>query len=93
MTCSFVIQHVPFANIPFFWTMIFGKSLRYAGHCRGFDELHVEGDLDKGEFVAYYIKGDNVSQASHMHSMHTQTDTDRQAGRYGVDVCLCVCAD
>jgi len=91
-------KHVPFANIPFFWTMIFGKSLRYAGHCRGFDELHVEGDLDKGEFVAYYIKGDNieavatcnrdpiaVATAELMKLNHMPTGTEVKTGKIDAD--------
>uniref|UniRef100_A0A7S1P5R9 Rieske domain-containing protein n=1 Tax=Vitrella brassicaformis TaxID=1169539 RepID=A0A7S1P5R9_9ALVE len=53
-------KHQPFSTVPFFWTMIFGKSIRYAGHVKEFDELVVEGDLSKYQFVAYYIKDDKI---------------------------------
>jgi len=43
-----------FDQTPFFWTSLFGKNLRYVGYCTKFDELMVDGDLDKLNFVAYY---------------------------------------
>eukprot|EP00927_Polykrikos_kofoidii_P036853 TRINITY_DN3107_c0_g2_i1.p1 TRINITY_DN3107_c0_g2~~TRINITY_DN3107_c0_g2_i1.p1 ORF type:complete len:636 (-),score=128.46 TRINITY_DN3107_c0_g2_i1:232-2139(-) len=39
---------------PFFWTSIFGKNLRYVGHCMKFDEIIVDGDIPKLNFVIYY---------------------------------------
>lgn len=55
-------RHVPFTQIPFFWTMIFGKAMRFAGWVgSGFEEVIVEGDIDKQEFVAYYVKDDRVT--------------------------------
>lgn len=58
-------QNIPYHEIPYFWTMIFGKSLRYVGNVGSegttFDNVFIEGDLAKGEFVAYYIKKDLVA--------------------------------
>ena len=34
-----------FDQTPFFWTSLFGKNLRYVGHCTEFDELLVEAAL------------------------------------------------
>ncbi|KAJ3250327.1 hypothetical protein HDU77_006756 [Chytriomyces hyalinus] len=47
---------IPFTAIPFFWTVQYGKSLRFAGHAKNFDEIYVDGSLDVGNlsFVAYY---------------------------------------
>ena len=58
-------KHVPFNEIPYFWTMVFGKSLRYVGNVGSegvaFDNVIIEGDLAKGEFVAFYTKGDRIA--------------------------------
>ena len=57
-------KHIPFNEIPYFWTMVFGKSLRYVGNVGSenvtFDNVLIEGDLKKGEFVAYYTKKDVI---------------------------------
>jgi NADPH-dependent 2,4-dienoyl-CoA reductase/sulfur reductase-like enzyme/nitrite reductase/ring-hydroxylating ferredoxin subunit len=57
-------KHVPFNEIPYFWTMVFGKSLRYVGNVGSenvtFDNVLIEGDLSKAEFVAYYTKKDMI---------------------------------
>ncbi|KAL8430496.1 hypothetical protein ACSSS7_005884 [Eimeria intestinalis] len=50
----------PFTGLPFFWTMVFGKGLRYVGDGHGHDDVIIEGDLEKMQFVAYYTKGDKV---------------------------------
>lgn len=41
-------------NVPFFWTMLFGKSFRYCGHGKP-SEVHIEGSLDDLKFVAFYL--------------------------------------
>jgi apoptosis-inducing factor 3 len=40
--------------VPFFWTMLFGKSFRYCGHGKP-SEVHIEGSVDDMKFVAFYI--------------------------------------
>ena len=40
--------------VPFFWTMLFGKSFRYCGHGKP-SEVHIEGNIDELKFVAFYI--------------------------------------
>ncbi|XP_028400310.1 apoptosis-inducing factor 3-like isoform X2 [Dendronephthya gigantea] len=47
-------------TVPFFWTMQYGKSIRYAGHAAEFDEVIIEGSVEELAFVAYYIKGKDV---------------------------------
>lgn len=45
-------------SVPFFFTMQFGKSVRYAGTAHGgYDEVEIQGDLesDSPSFAAYYI--------------------------------------
>jgi NADPH-dependent 2,4-dienoyl-CoA reductase/sulfur reductase-like enzyme len=56
----------PYKEIPFFWTKVFGKSLRYVGNVSApgitaaWDNVIIEGDVSAGKFVAYYVKGDKI---------------------------------
>lgn len=46
----------PYSSIPFFWTRQYNKSLQYVGNgAVGFKEVHVDGDVMSGKFLAYYI--------------------------------------
>lgn len=56
----------PYKGLPFFWTMLFGRGLRYIGEGTGYDDVVIEGDLAKMQFVAYYTKGDKVIAAATM---------------------------
>lgn len=47
-------------SVPFFWTMILGKGIRYAGYGSGHDDVIIQGSLEDYKFVAYYTKGDKV---------------------------------
>ncbi|XP_061865837.1 apoptosis-inducing factor 3 isoform X3 [Colius striatus] len=44
------------STVPYLWTAMFGKSIRYAGHGEGFDDVVIQGDLDELKFVAFYTK-------------------------------------
>lgn len=44
--------------VPFFWTMVFGRSLRYVGHGKP-KETIIKGSLDDMKFVAFYIGDDD----------------------------------
>jgi len=46
-------------SVPFFWTQMFGKSLRYCGFGFGYEDVVIHGSPDEFTFVAYYIK-DNI---------------------------------
>uniref|UniRef100_A0A1B6CZA7 Rieske domain-containing protein n=1 Tax=Clastoptera arizonana TaxID=38151 RepID=A0A1B6CZA7_9HEMI len=50
----------PIKSVPFFWTMLFGKGFRYAGHCEKYDDVLIFGDLIELNFTAYYCDGPNV---------------------------------
>ncbi|MEH1785560.1 MAG: FAD-dependent oxidoreductase [Nostoc sp.] len=58
---------VKFRGLPFFWTMQFKFSLRYIGHAQSWDEMIVHGDLQKQQFVAFYIKNNQVLAAATSH--------------------------
>jgi NADPH-dependent 2,4-dienoyl-CoA reductase/sulfur reductase-like enzyme len=58
-----------FQQIPYFWTVQFGKSIRYVGHATSFDETIVQGstELDATggglSFVVYYCRKGQVVAA------------------------------
>ncbi len=45
---------------PFFWTYHYGKRYEYIGHPKEFDQVHVDGDLDAGDFLARLRHGDTL---------------------------------
>lgn len=47
----------PIAAVPFFFTMLFGKGLRYAGY-GAYKDIIIDGSLDDMKFVAYFINGE-----------------------------------
>ncbi|CAG5129586.1 unnamed protein product [Candidula unifasciata] len=47
-------------SVPYFWTMQYGKSVRYTGYGPGYDDIVLHGDLNENKFVAYYTKNDKV---------------------------------
>ncbi|KAF4677817.1 Apoptosis-inducing factor 3 [Perkinsus chesapeaki] len=63
-------RHARYMTSPFFWTTLFGRSLQYVGNTGGreqsdhFDDVYIEGDVDKCNFVAFYCKGDTVVAAA-----------------------------
>jgi NADPH-dependent 2,4-dienoyl-CoA reductase/sulfur reductase-like enzyme len=55
-----------FKQIPYFWTVQFGKSIRYVGHATSFDETIVQGSTEMDatggglSFVVYYCRKGQV---------------------------------
>ncbi|XP_035825044.1 apoptosis-inducing factor 3 isoform X1 [Aplysia californica] len=47
-------------SVPYFWTVQYGKSIRYTGYGPGYDDVVLHGDVDEGKFLAYYTKADQV---------------------------------
>ncbi|GBM32218.1 Apoptosis-inducing factor 3 [Araneus ventricosus] len=50
-----------FHSVPFFWSAMCGKNFRYAGYAPNFEEVIIKGDLEKLQFIAYYIKESKVA--------------------------------
>jgi NADPH-dependent 2,4-dienoyl-CoA reductase/sulfur reductase-like enzyme/nitrite reductase/ring-hydroxylating ferredoxin subunit len=42
--------------VPYFWTIMFKKRVDYVGHAADWDGVQIDGDLEKPEFMAFYIK-------------------------------------
>ncbi|MEH2085015.1 MAG: FAD-dependent oxidoreductase [Nostoc sp.] len=63
---------VKFRGLPLFWTMQFDFPLRYIGHAESWDEIIVDGDLQKQEFIAFYLKNNQVLAVA---TSHQDTET------------------
>lgn len=61
---NMVGQPTRFDNVPFFWTSQFNLRVDYVGHADEWDQIIVDGDISKPDFIAYYVKGDQVLAAS-----------------------------
>ena len=53
-----------FRSVPFFWTNQLGVNLGYVGHVRDWEDIIFQGDPANRDFVAYYVKGDNILAAT-----------------------------
>jgi apoptosis-inducing factor 3 len=57
-------QSVPYDAVPFFWTIQYFKQLDYIGHAARWDRIVLQGDMEKPEFLAYYVKDGRVAAAA-----------------------------
>ncbi|MEH2318541.1 FAD-dependent oxidoreductase [Nostoc sp.] len=69
---NMVGKAVKFRGLPLFWTMQFNFPLRYLGHAQSWDEIIVDGDLQKQEFIAFYTKNNQVLAVA---TSHRDTET------------------
>uniref|UniRef100_H3DFC3 Apoptosis inducing factor mitochondria associated 5 n=1 Tax=Tetraodon nigroviridis TaxID=99883 RepID=H3DFC3_TETNG len=51
------------SSVPFYWTVLLGKTIRYAGYGEGYTEIVVKGRLEDKKFLVLYIKDDAVVAA------------------------------
>lgn len=54
---------VRYEAVPVFWTIQYLKRLDTIGHAEDWDDVVVHGDLEKPEFIAYYVKDGHVAAA------------------------------
>ncbi|KAM9800860.1 apoptosis inducing factor mitochondria associated 4 [Neosynchiropus ocellatus] len=47
-------------SVPFFWTVLLGKSIRYTGYAEGYTEIIFKGKVEERKFLAFYIKDEVV---------------------------------
>ncbi len=59
-------KQTPYASVPFFWTVQFGMELRYVGHAKEWDEIVVDGDVEKQDFLAFYVKDQKIMAVAGM---------------------------
>ncbi|KAJ8392147.1 hypothetical protein AAFF_G00079530 [Aldrovandia affinis] len=51
-------------SVPFFWTVLLGKSLRYTGYGEGYTDIILKGKVEEMKFLAFYIKDEEVVAAA-----------------------------
>jgi NADPH-dependent 2,4-dienoyl-CoA reductase/sulfur reductase-like enzyme/nitrite reductase/ring-hydroxylating ferredoxin subunit len=56
-------RNVRYESVPVFWTIQYLKRLDYIGHATDWDGIVVHGDIEKPEFLAYYVKNSLVVAA------------------------------
>jgi NADPH-dependent 2,4-dienoyl-CoA reductase/sulfur reductase-like enzyme len=49
-----------YVGVPYFWTYHFGKRFEYLGHASEWDDIVIDGELDRQKFVALYVKEEKV---------------------------------
>jgi NADPH-dependent 2,4-dienoyl-CoA reductase/sulfur reductase-like enzyme/nitrite reductase/ring-hydroxylating ferredoxin subunit len=49
-----------YTGVPYFWTYHFGKRFEYLGHASEWDDIVIDGELERQTFVALYVKHDKV---------------------------------
>ncbi|WP_428488058.1 FAD-dependent oxidoreductase [Rhodopila sp.] len=57
-------QTTRYEAVPVFWTIQYLKRLDYIGHAVEWDDIVVHGDLEKPEFLAYYVKNGLIQAAA-----------------------------
>lgn len=53
-------KRTEYTAVPFFWTKQFGKSLRYVGHVKNWDEIIFHGEVNNQDFLAFYVKDNRI---------------------------------
>uniref|UniRef100_A0A8C1MSP8 Apoptosis inducing factor mitochondria associated 5 n=1 Tax=Cyprinus carpio TaxID=7962 RepID=A0A8C1MSP8_CYPCA len=61
---SMLHREVELNTVPFYWTVLFGRTIRYAGYGEGYTEMVLKGKFENMKFLALYIKDDEVVAAS-----------------------------
>uniref|UniRef100_A0A8C0HLB1 Uncharacterized protein n=1 Tax=Buteo japonicus TaxID=224669 RepID=A0A8C0HLB1_9AVES len=51
-------------TVPFFWTTMVGKTIRYAGCGKGYTDTVVKGSLEQQKFLIFYIRDGFVTAAA-----------------------------
>lgn len=49
-------KRTAFTAVPFFWRTQFDTTLNYVGHVKDWDRIIFQGDVEKHDFLAFYIK-------------------------------------
>ncbi len=57
-------QATRYDAVPVFWTIQYRKRLDYVGYAPDWDSVVLHGDVDKPEFLAYYVKDGRVAAAA-----------------------------
>ncbi|KAJ0004003.1 hypothetical protein NQD34_010217 [Periophthalmus magnuspinnatus] len=50
-------------SIPYYWTVLLGRTMRYAGYGEGYTEIIIKGKVEDRKFLGLYIKDEKVIAA------------------------------
>ncbi|XP_072301897.1 apoptosis-inducing factor 3 [Eucyclogobius newberryi] len=50
-------------SVPYYWTVLLGKTIRYAGFGEGYTEVIIKGKVEDRKFLGLYIKDEKVVAA------------------------------
>lgn len=65
---SIVGKKTEIASVPYFWTVMYGKSIRYTGYGVGYDDVIVHWDEEAMKCVAFYTRGEDVVAVASLNS-------------------------
>ncbi|XP_066501400.1 apoptosis-inducing factor 3 [Hoplias malabaricus] len=57
-------RQVTLNTVPFYWTVLLGQTIRYAGYGEGYTDLVMKGRFEDMKFLAFYIRDDVVVAAA-----------------------------
>ncbi|CAJ1063748.1 apoptosis-inducing factor 3 [Xyrichtys novacula] len=61
---NMMAKQTELSSVPFYWTVLLGKTIRYAGYGEGYTEIVMKGKFEDRKFLALYIKDDEVVAAA-----------------------------
>ncbi|XP_065143502.1 apoptosis-inducing factor 3 [Paramisgurnus dabryanus] len=61
---SMLHREVELNTVPFYWTVLLGRTIRYAGYGEGYTEMVLKGKFENMKFLALYLKHDEVVAAA-----------------------------
>lgn len=61
-------QHKPYHSLPWFWSDQYNAKLQITSLNRGYDRVVIRGEPSTDQFVAWYLKGDQVLAADCINS-------------------------
>jgi apoptosis-inducing factor 3 len=89
-------QAEPYQGVPYFWTEQVGTPFEYLGYADQWQEVIVQGDVNKPEFIAFYVEAGRITAAAasgrdrDMAALHELMRLNRVPGpeeiRRGVDL-------
>lgn len=61
---NMLCREVELNTVPYYWTVLFGRTIRYAGYGEGYTEMVLKGKFENMKFLALYLKDGEVVAAA-----------------------------
>ena len=59
-------KQTAFTGVPFFWTTQFDATLNFVGHTNDWDKIIIQGDMERRDFLAFYVKDNKIRAVAGM---------------------------